>query len=153
MKNLLFTCLLLWAGGLCAQLTPISIYKNWKTQIVEPNLGVLPEIPGKALDTAAVIRGHYDTQFKPYNTVKISGGLLGHWLHLVVDNSVGPAQTLYLGTNRFDYIDFWWRVDSVVSIGQRNGQLIPDAQKPVEISGLFPFTRGKKSEYLSQGSQ
>jgi class 3 adenylate cyclase len=140
MKKLFFLCFILWTDCLCAQTTPISIYKDWKNQIVESNLGVLPEIPGQALDTAAVTRGLYDTQFKPYNTVKISGGLLGHWLHLVVDNSTGPAKTLYLGTNRFDYIDFWWRVDSVVSIGQRNGQLIPDDQKPVGISGLSFFS-------------
>ncbi len=139
MKKLFLLLWLLCAGTLGAQVKPVSIYKNWRTQIVESDLGVLPEQPGQALDTTKVTQGQYDAQFRPYNTIKISGGLVGHWLHLSVDNSVGPSQTLYLGTNRFDYIDFWWRVDSVVSTGQKNGQLVPDKKKPVEISGLSFF--------------
>ncbi len=140
MKNVFFLFFLLWLGNLDAQIRPVSTAKNWSTQNVEPNIGVLPETHGQVLDTHKVVLGHYDNQFLPFNAVKIGGGLVGYWLHLSIDNSMGAAQTLYLGTNRFDYIDFWWRTDTVVSIGQKSGQLIPDAEKPVNISGLSFFS-------------
>jgi signal transduction histidine kinase len=148
-KNGLLFLLFSLATQLYAQ--PVRVSEGWSSQIVEPNLSVLPERNGQVFDENEIADGRYDHIFAPFDESYIRGTASVNWFRLKVENASAESQKLYLGTNRFDYLDLWGKIDTALIWHQRSGQLLSDEEKSVGITGfsffVFELPAGKTATF------
>jgi signal transduction histidine kinase len=117
----------------------VVIDNDWTYQFVESNCKILLLKTEADFDNQEIVKGKIDKQFVAFDTKHISGKESISWLKLSLENKSKKAQTVYVGTTRFEQISLWIKTDSSIIGPQINGQNIAFDEKPVKIQGLSFF--------------
>jgi class 3 adenylate cyclase len=150
---LLLFCLLPLLG-----LAQINIEAGWESEYVEQKSKVLSLQSATELNDKEVVAGRHDARFVSFQEGYTSGKETYHWFKLTVQNNSTQNQVLYLGTTRFEHLQFWLKTDSTTIGPLLNGQLVPLPQKHVAINGLsffkFDLAQGQEADiYLKAINQ
>lgn len=117
----------------------VSIDDKWSYQFIEESCMVLPMHAENEFKDQDILNGNHDKQFSPLSIKNITGKETYNWLKISIKNESSLAQTLYIGTTRFEKIWFWSKIDTSFVGPLINGQDIELYEKPVKIRGLSFF--------------
>ncbi|MEZ5056780.1 MAG: ATP-binding protein [Saprospiraceae bacterium] len=134
----IFTCLLL--GSLNAQ---IVLEKDFEEFNIEPMVQYLTN--DKQIDRQSILNGQYDKSFENLSeNIKLldSDSL---WLKWEVKNPLPDEKLFYIGTSRFDYIEFFERKDSTIKGPFISGAKIEPDKRAVQVPGFSFFEISLKS--------
>jgi PAS domain S-box-containing protein len=100
--------------------------------------GLVFNSTNKKIADDAFLSGKMENQFSAFSGYKIPDGFSEHWIKLVLHNNDAEQKKYYIGTSRFDFIDFYIPADSGKWQIQHSGTNFPHAQKKI-VSGPVSF--------------
>lgn len=89
----------------------------------------------KSYEFEALQNQEYDSEFLPYDSLKIPQGESQYWIKVTLQNISSNAQTAIFGTNHFDFLTLYYFNSEDSLIIEKSGNRHPNIQKKILRGG------------------